>query len=151
MIGNMSAEGHKVHSIVFDNEATFISTFPAIRIAGVLPSTTPSGMHNKVIEIKIKELKSKIRCMKSELRYILPGKLIGELLIACAMLINSVPNVRTGSHRTLYQIITVKKPNVPSLKFGEIGLCESIRLDGSQDKSEYGIYLHNMYNLEKSY
>ncbi len=108
-------------------------------------------MHNKVIEVKIKELKCKLRCMKAELRYILPGKLVGELLITCSMWINSVLNKRTGPDRTPYQIVTGKKPIVPSFKFGEIGLCESIRPDDKQSKSEYGIYLCNMYNLEKSY
>ncbi len=116
-----------------------------------MPKTTPSGTHNKVVEIKIKELKCKLRCMKAELRYILPGKLVGELLIAYSILINSVPNVRTGPHRTPYQIVTGMKPIVPPFKFGKIGLCESLRSDDSQNKTEYGIYLYNMYNLEKSY
>jgi len=151
VVGSMNANGHKVFSMVFDNEATFKATFPAIRKSGILPSTTPSGMHNKVIEIKIKELKCKLRCMKAELRYVLPGRLVGELLISCSMLINSVPNVRTGPHRTPFQIVTGQKPIVPPFKFGEIGLCESMRQDDKLHKSEYGIYLYNMHNLEKSY
>ncbi len=133
------------------NEATFIANFPALRKAGITPSATPSGMHNKVVEIKIKELKSKVRCMKAELKYVLFGRLVGELVTACSILINCVPNARTGPNRTPYQVITGKKPIIQPYKFGEIGQVESMRQDEKEHTTDYAIYLYNMYNLDKSY
>ena len=151
IIGHMNSNGHKVYSMVFDNEATFIANFPALRKAGITPSATPSGMHNKVVEIKIKELKNKVRCMKAELKYVLFGRLVGELITACSILINCVPNVRTGPNRTPYQVITGKKPIIQPYKFGEIGQVESMRQDEKEHTTDYAIYLYNMYNLDKSY
>lgn len=53
-------------------------------------------MKNKPVERKVQELKDKKRCMKADLKYDLPDKLDGELIVAAKIAINSMLNRKTG-------------------------------------------------------
>ena len=144
----MNQHGHRVRCMVFDDEAVLKSMFDELRELGIVPSTYPAGMKNKTVERKIRELKEKVRCMKASLKYVLPKKIIGELLIAGAIAINSVPNGRIGPGRTLYQIVSGKKAMIQPQKFGQVGLVNSRRGDDPDLRAEYGIFLYCMHGIE---
>ena len=95
------------------------------------PSTTPAGMKNKVIERKIREIKDKRRCMNASLKYVLPDKLDGEVLIAKKIAVNIVPNKETGTGTTPYQIVSGRKVTLQPFQMGEIGLVNARREDTS--------------------
>ena len=147
----VNSYGHKISFMIFDDEFVLVSTFDDLRRRNIVPSTTPAGMKNKSVEIKIQELKNKTRAMRSDLVFNVPKRLYGELYIAASYAMNSVPNKKTGPTKTPYQIMTGSRPIVPSFKFGQIGLVNSKRTDDKDIRSEYGMFMYNMYNLEKHY
>ena len=151
IIAIINSYGHKLKTWVFDDEVVFISIFDDLRERGIIPSTTPAGSKNKAVEIKIKELKNKSRAMRVDLDYNLPKRLYGELYTAASNAINSVPNKKTGPTKTPYQVVVGKKPIIPSFKFGQIGLVNSRRQDDKDLRSEYGMFMYHMYNLEKHF
>jgi hypothetical protein len=146
-IAEMNQYGHRVRCMVFDDEAVLKSMFDELRELGIVPSTYPAGMKNKTIERKIRELKEKVRCMKASLKFVLPTKLRGEMLMAGAIAINSVPNRKTGSGLTPYQIVTGRKVTPQPHKFGQVGLVNSRRDDDPDLRAEHGIFLYCMYGL----
>ena len=47
--------------------------------------------------------------MRAALKYVLPDKLDGEVLIATKIAVNSVPKRKTGTGTTPYQIVSGQK------------------------------------------
>ena len=86
--------------------------------------------------------------MKASLKYVLPTKLRGELVVAGAIAINSVPNKKTGPSRTPYQIVSGKKAMPQPHKFGQVGLVNSRRGDDPDLRAEYGLFLYCMHGIE---
>jgi len=138
--------GHQVKKIIFDNEAIFVSIGDALREIGITPKYTPAQRHNKLIERKIREIKDKCRAIRASQRYKIPDHLKGELLARSIFCINATPNSKTGPNKTPYLIVTGKKPIIPTFEFGQIGITNGRRSDAPDQRSEYGIFLNNMYN-----
>ena len=104
-------------------------------------------MKNKPVERKVRELKDKKRCMKADLKYDLPDKLDGELIMAAKIAINSVPNKKTGPGLTPYQIVTGRKVTPQPYRVGEIGLVNARREDNPGLRAEHGIFLYSEPDL----
>jgi hypothetical protein len=137
---------HTVRTIVFDSEAVFIAVADKLREIGIVPKYTPAGRHNKMIERKIREIKDKCRAIRLGQRYKLPDHLRGELLSRAISAINATPNSKTGYSKTPFLIVTGTKPIIPEYEFGQIGITNARRSDVPDQRSEYGIFLNNMYN-----
>jgi len=146
-IAEMNQHGHRVHRMVFDDEAVLKAMFDDLREMGIVPSTFPAGMKNKPVERKIRELKTKMRCMLAALNYVLPKTLRGELMVAAAMAMNAVPNSKTGPSMTPAQIITGRKVTPQPYKFGQVGLANAQRTDDPDLRAEYGIFLYSVHDI----
>ena len=88
--------------------------------------------------------------MRASLKYVLPTKLDGEVLIATKIAVNSVPNRKTGPGTTPYQIVSGKKVTPQPFKMGEIGLVNARREDTPDLRAEHGIFLYSELDLPGS-
>jgi hypothetical protein len=148
IVGSLNKFQHKVHKIVFDSEAVFLAMEPRVAVKGISCGYTPAGLHNKPVERAMQTLKAKMRSMKADLDYELPKHLYGELMSAAVTAINSTPNTRSGPNATPFQLITLKRPRIKEFKFGQVGMCESRRINEPDDVAEWAMYLGTSSNVE---
>ena len=93
--------GHRVKTIIFDNEMIFVSIGYELKKIGIEPLYTPAQRHNKLMERKMREIKDKCRAIRASQRYKISDHLKGELLARSISSINSTPNAKSCFTRHL--------------------------------------------------
>lgn len=141
IVGFMHSHRHTVKEFVFDSEPTLLSVKHMLEKDGIRCTYTPAGLHNKVIERATQDVKRKMRCMEADLPYQIPDLLYFELMDAAITCLNSTPNDMTGPTRSPYEIVTGLRPYAKEFKFGQTGVCHSVRKDSPDQRAEWCIFI----------
>ncbi len=93
--------GHKIQSVMSDNEAVFRSIESDLGAMGIVSNFTPSGVHNQIVERGNRILQEKVEVLKGSLLYELPKKLEREVYHYAVYLLNRTWNSSTHGNCTL--------------------------------------------------
>lgn len=113
---------------------------PELGTMGITVSTTPAGMHNRVLERDIQTFKGRKRSILATLPYELPT----ELHLECDAAVVRGMNRTIGSALTTRrptEIFTGAKPRIPKFLFGQPGIIYSPRADAPGQHGEWGMFL----------
>jgi hypothetical protein len=100
--------GHNVELIVSDHENAFLAGQQSRNLRGIEFRATPPGLHEKVVERAIREIRDKCRTITADLPYVLPGQLYGELVNFVVMSMGDTPCAKSADS-TPNQLCTGKK------------------------------------------
>jgi hypothetical protein len=147
-VGWFNSHGRSVVFFLFDNEEVFKCISRRLNLIGINVGHTPTDMHNKTIERYIQTVFGVVRSIRYDLNYVSKVVLEGELLGEAISSTNNAPNSKTGPTMTPFQAVTGVKPVLRPYAFGEIGLCNSKRVDNNV-RAEWCIFIGIMYNCIK--
>ena len=148
MIHFYNSYGWKVRYVSSDSENNLLSCSSSLASYGVQLHPTVPGLHEKLIERVIRELKEKAAATLADLPYVLPLSLYGELYSYICERMNSVPNVHTG-HHTPYELVTGSKPPIINYAFGQPGLFHTDS-DGLR-RADFGIIVGFTYDAHSKW
>jgi hypothetical protein len=140
-IAEVKANGYKITKYIMDHEATLIATKTFLGMEGIKSVVLPAGMHNKVLERMVTDIKARVRCLKNTLTYKLPEYFEAEVYIAAARAISCVPNIKSGYKTTPEALFTGVRPVIPPFNFGQPELTYSKRKDNPEVRTEMAIFL----------
>ena len=75
VVSEINGYGHKVDQILFDNEATFNSAADYVRRMSIEPMSTPTGLHNRLIERYTQTISNKARALEADIPFVMPDYL----------------------------------------------------------------------------
>jgi hypothetical protein len=127
--------------MVFDSEAVFYAVGQFLRHRRVEPLYTPAGLHNRLVERLIQEVKAKVRTIEAGMLFIPPASLKAETILAAIDTIAVSPNSKSGPHTCPFTMVSGLLPALRPHAYGQVGLCYSKRLDQPDLRSEWCIYL----------
>jgi hypothetical protein len=141
IIAYFNQYGCKVERMVFDSEAVFYAVAQFLRHRGIEPLYTPAGLHNRLVERLIQEIKAKVRTIEAGMLFIPPASLKAETIFAAIDTIAVSPNSKSGPHSCPFTMVSGLLPALRPHAYGQVGLCYSKRLDQPEIRSEWCIYL----------
>ena len=131
---------------MFDNEATFNSAADYVRRMSIEPMSTPTGLHNRLIERYTQTISNKARALEADIPFVMPDYLRGETLFAAKDSINRSIGFKSGKYHTPFQLMTGKKPNLPTHKYGSTGMAFTVRQDRPDDRAEWCVFVSEKSN-----
>ena len=133
--------GNKVERMVFDSEAVFYAVGQFLRHRGIEPLYTPAGLHNRLVERLVQEVKQKVRTIEAGMLFVPPAQLKAETILAAIDTIAVSPNTTSGPHTCPFTMVSGLLPVLRPYPYGQVGLCYSKRLDQPDLRTEWCIYL----------
>ena len=104
--------GHTVRELRCDPESCFAALGPLLARDGMRLVLLPPGIHDKITERKVRDIRACMRCIKADLAFELPARLHGELCSAVVDTLGTIPNSKTAP-RSPDEILTGAKPVLP--------------------------------------
>lgn len=114
IVGWYRKYGHVVKKIQCDPESCFAALGPLLARDGVELVLLPPGIHDKITERQVRDIRARMRCTKADLAYEPPALLHGELCSSIVALLGGTPNSKT-TPRSPDEILTGVKPVLPSV------------------------------------
>jgi len=146
IVSEVNGYGHKVDQILFDNEATFNSVADYVRRMSIEPLSTPTGLHNRLIERYTQTISNKARALEADVSFVMPNYLRGETLFAAKDSINKSIGFKSGKYHTPYELMIGRKPSLPMHKYGSTGMAFTPRQDRPDDRSEWCVFMSEKSN-----
>ena len=144
--------GVKIEKIICDGDSKFVAIKDAWCV-GVPIENVGAYQHNSKIEVEIRIIKERMRCMMARVGWKVPGALIDSLTIAAASILNVMPRVNevVGARQKL----TGKNVDYDQMKFswGQYGqgYVRSAQTNNDNFRSQGVIVLYPKFNESGSY
>lgn len=142
----------KIEKIVCDGDSKFVAVKDAWCV-GVPIENVGAYQHNSKIEVEIRIVKERMRCMMAKAGWKVPGALIDSLTVAAASILNVIPraNETVGARQKL----TGKNVDYNQMKFswGQYGqgYIRSTQINNDNFRSQGVIVLYPKFNESGSY
>ena len=146
IVSEINGYGHKVDQILFDNEETFNSAADYVRRMSIEPMRTPTGLHNRLIERYTQTISNKARALEADIPFVMPDYLRGETLFAAKDSVNRSIGFKSGKYHTPFELMTGRKPNLPTQKYGSTGMAFTVRQDRPDDRAEWCVFMSEKSN-----